>query len=224
MIARSHPDRFIYLGDVYEHGSAADFERAYRPSYGRLARITAPTPGNHDWGAHANGYGPYWRKARGGSIPTHYSFKLGGWQLLSLNSEEPHGAGSAQLRWLRSRLRGGGTCRLAFWHRPLRSKGMHGDQKDVQPFWDALRGRATIVLNGHDHDMQRFDPRDGITQFVSGAGGHGLYQLGDDPALAFGNDTDFGALRLKLRGGVARYSFLSAKGKTLDSGSLACRP
>jgi 3-phytase len=225
-IKATRPHRLLYLGDVYPEGSAADFSERYAPVYGRLASITAPTPGNHDWPRHEEGYDRYWKRVTGKKPPPYYSFTAGGWQLLSLNSEAPHGPLSAQLSWLRTKLRRPGTCRLAFWHRPRFSAGTgHGDQEDVAPLWDALRQRAAIVVNAHDHDMQRLRPRDGITQFVSGAGGHSRYEIDFGyPGLAFGNDGDSGALRLELRRGVARYAFVTAEGRTLDSGSVSCRP
>jgi hypothetical protein len=223
-IAASRFDRLLYLGDVYEHGTAADFRRRYAPTYGRFAARTAPTPGNHDWRNHATGYDPYWRRALGAPLPHWYTFGAGGWQILSLDSEAPHVRGSPQERWLRARLRGGGTCRIAFWHRPRFSAGTHhGDQRDMAPLWDDLRGRAVIAIAGHEHDMQRLRPVDGITQFVSGAGGADRYRLRRDPRLAFGNDTSYGALRLDLRPGVATYAFVSAAGRVLDRGTIRCR-
>jgi hypothetical protein len=223
-IARGRPDRFVYLGDVYERGTPAEFANNYTPSYGRLARVTAPTPGNHDWPEHVRGYDAYWRRAIGKAPPAFYAFSVAGWRLLSLNSEVAHDLGSAQLRWLRRRLRGAGTCRIAFWHRPRFSAGTHGDQGDMQPVWDALRGHARIVLNGHDHDMQRFRSRDGIVGFVSGAGGRSHYPLDRrHPGLVFGDDRDWGALRLELRPGRARFAFITAGGRTLDSGTIGCR-
>jgi hypothetical protein len=224
-IRRSRPQRFLYLGDVYPNGSARDFARAYAPTYGRLGGATAPTPGNHDRGRARSGYFPYWRRVKGAPQPSYYSFRVGDWQILSLNSETAHGGGSAQLRWLRARLRGAGTCRLAFWHRPRFSAGtVHGDQPDVAPFWRALRGHARIVLNGHDHDSQRLRPVDGITEFVAGAGGHGRYPLDRSyRLLAFGDSSHYAALRLRLRPGLARYAFVTAGGHTLDSGQVRCR-
>ena len=95
----------------------------------------------------------------------------------------------------------------------------------MAPIWDALRGKAAIVVTGHEHSMQRLRPIDGITSFVSGAGGHGLYDLRrDDPRLAFGDDRHYGALRLRLRRGEARYAYVSSSGRVLDSGTLRCRP
>lgn len=225
-IATNPFDRFIYLGDVYERGTAKQFRENYAPSYGRLARRTAPTPGNHDWVNHERGYDPYWQRALGrGSTASWYAFSAGGWRIIGLNSETDHRPGSPQERWLRRQLSlRGGTCRIAFWHRPRYSAGRHGDQRDMEPIWNALRGRAAIVLNGHDHDLQRLRPIDGITTFVAGAGGRGSYSIDEsDRRVAFADDDHDGALRLRLRPGEAAYAFVSASGRVLDSGSLKCR-
>src|SRR4051794_22611598 len=224
-IRRSGADWFLYLGDVYERGTASEFRRNYVPVYGGLARITAPTPGNHDWPRHGSGYDPYWAHAKHGRRPpAYYAFRVAGWTLLSLNSEVGHRQHSRQLRWLRRQLRGSGTCRLAFWHRPRFSAGLvHGDQPDIAPLWNALRGHARIVVNGHEHDMQRLRPRDGITELVSGAGGHDLYRLGRRAALAFGDDSHYGALRIVLRPRAAQLAFVTAQGKRLDSPRVTCR-
>ena len=225
MIARDRPARFLYLGDVYPNGSAANFRGAYRPVYGALDRITAPTPGNHDWGQRESGYFPYWRRARGPGQAPWYRMSVGGWELLGLNSEAPHGPGSAQLRWLRRAVSTPGTCRLAFWHRPRFSAGrVHGDQPDVAPLWNALRGRARVVVNGHEHDMQRFKPREGLAEYVSGAGGHVRYALRRDSRLAFGRSDRDGALRIELRDGVARLEFRSVGGRVLDRSEARCEP
>ena len=225
-IAAGRPRRLLYLGDVYEDGSAADFRRRYDTVYGALTPITAPTPGNHDWPAHEEGYDPFWQARSGAPTPPWYAFRIGGWRILSLNSEAPHGRASEQLRWLRAELRRGvGTCTLAFWHRPRWSAGRHGDQPDVAPLWDALRGHATLVVSGHDHDLQRLRPRDGITQLVAGAGGRSRYGLDDgDARVAFGDDEHDGALRLRLRPGGARLAFVGVDGTVLDRARVACVP
>ncbi len=223
-IARARPSLFLYLGDVYQRGTGSEFRDHYATVYGVLAPRTAPTPGNHDWGHHTEGYDPYWKGVTGKSPPAYYSFTLAGWQFLSLNSEAPLGPGSAQLAWLERQVRGRGTCRIAFWHRPRFSAGAHGDQEDVAPLWDALHGHAALVLNGHDHDMQRLRPRDGMLELVSGAGGKSHYGVDRGySGLAFSNDTDNGAVRLALRAGQAAWSFVTADGRTLDSGSIRCR-
>jgi hypothetical protein len=93
----------------------------------------------------------------------------------------------------------------------------------MDPVWRALRGRAAIVLAGHEHDMQRFKPIDGITEFVSGAGGKSHYPIRGDRRLAFSDDTSDGALRLRLRRGLASYAFIAAGGRVLDQGRVSCR-
>ena len=224
LIQRSGVDRFLYLGDVYESGTASEFARNYAPTYGRLAARTAPTPGNHDWPRHREGYDPYWKKVTGRTTPSYYSFRAGGWRLISLNSESPHGSGSPQLKWLHKQLQGPGTCRLLFWHRPRFSAGKHGDQPDVQPFWDALAGHAALVVNGHDHNMQRLQPRGGTTELVVGSGGHSHYSLDRGYAgLAFHDTTHYGALRLRLRRGSAHFAFVATSGRRLDAGTVRCR-
>jgi hypothetical protein len=225
-IADSDPDRLLYLGDVYGDGTAEAFETQYEPTYGALATLTAPTPGNHDAPLAEQGYGPYWEEALGAPPPPYYAFGVSGWEVLSLNSEIDHEPGSPQLRWLHRRVAAGGDCRIAFWHRPRFSAGLdHGDQPDMDPVWDALRGHARIVLNGHEHDMQRFRPRGGITEFVSGAGGASLYRVDEsDPRLRFSNDSEYGALRLELSPQQARYSFVTVAGEVLDRGAVSCRP
>jgi predicted phosphodiesterase len=225
LIARGPVDAVIYLGDVYDEGTAEDFEENYDTTYGSLSRLTAPTSGNHDDNNEDEGYDPYWRRAHGERPPDWYTFEAGGWTILSLDSELDDDAASAQQRWLEDQLGSPGTCRIAFWHRPRFSAGTHhGDDEDMEPVWNALRGHAAIVLSGHEHDMQRFKPIDGITQFVSGAGGAELYSLDSDDRLAFGDDDSYGALRLDLRRGVARHAFVAADGRTLDSGTIRCRP
>ena len=222
-IASGPVDRLLYLGDVYDEGTAEEFADEYHTTYGRLAHVTAPTSGNHDSGNESTGYDPYWRGVHGVSPPDWYAFRAGGWTILAMDSQAAHGRGSAQQRWLQRRLRSPGTCRVAFWHRPRFSAGVrHGDQEDVAPLVEALRGRAAIVVAGHEHNMQRFEPIDGVTHFVSGAGGHGRYPLHDDPRLAFGDDRHFGALRLRLRPGIATHAFITADGETLDSGVIRC--
>jgi hypothetical protein len=224
MVAARRVDRLLYLGDVYDEGTREEFAENYATTYGRLAARTAPTPGNHDWPNYPTGYAPYWRRALGRAIGPWYAFRAGGWEILSLNSEGDHDRDSDQVRWLRARVRAPGTCRIAFWHRPRFSASVeHGDQDDVAPLWDALRGRAVIVLGGHDHDMQRLKPIDGITQFVSGAGGADRYAVRRDPRLAFAEDDAYGALRLDLRRGRATYAFVDERGRTLDRGAIRCR-
>lgn len=220
MIAKAEPDRLLYLGDIY--GPYAErFDSAYGAA--GLSDITLPTAGNHEWPSQRSEYLAYWREQRGRELPAYYSRRLGGWEVLSINTSEPLGRRSPQLGWLRRQLREPGTCRLAFMHVPPFSAGRHGDDADLRPIWEALTGRAALLVAAHDHSMQRLAARQGITTLISGAGGRALYPLDQqDPRLQFGNNTDYGALRLRLRPGVAEYQFRSLDGAELDSGRVRC--
>lgn len=223
-IVRADPRLFLYLGDVYETGTPEEFRIGYDPLYGALASRTAPTVGNHEFANRRRGYLPYWRSRTGGTLPPYYSFRVAGWTLISLNSEARHDAGSPQVRWLRRQLRNPGTCRIAFWHRPRYSAGIHGDQQDVAPLWDALRGHARLVLSGHDHDSQRIARIDGMTQIVAGGGGHSIYPLRPlYSRLAFGDARKPAALWMVLRPGVAELSFRRANGRVIDRARAHCR-
>jgi len=109
-------------------------------------------------------------------------------------------------------------------HRPRLSAGKHGDE-DMAPLWDALRGHAVLVVNGHDHNVQRFAPTNGITQIIAGAGGANHYALRRGaPGLEMANDSEVAGLRLKLRSGRADYAVVTSEGRTLDMGRIACHP
>jgi hypothetical protein len=223
-VAKDDPTRVLYLGDVYDRGTPAEFRTNMDGVYGSLVRRMLPTPGNHDWPLHREGYDPYWKRVTGKSTAHWYAVDIAGWKVLSLNSEGPHAAGSPQVRWLEDQLRGSSTCRLAFWHRPRFSAGRHGDQPDVQPLWSVVRGRAALVLNGHDHDLQRFRPVRGTVEIVSGAGGHEHYPVDEsDGRLAFSDDTRDGAARITLRPGSATVDLVTTAGRLLDRTRVACR-
>lgn len=225
MVGAQRVDRFLYLGDVYEAGTADEFQANYDPPYRRFDAVTAPTIGNHEWPNIATGYVPYWTAARGTPPPLWYAFAVSGWQLISLNSNSPTSPG--QLSWLSSEIRKTpryGNCRLAFMHHPVYSAGLHGDLSSLQGIFGELRGHASILLAGHDHDMQRLHPVDGITPLVDGAGGNELYPVDrTDSRLAFADDTHHGALRLKLRPGRAVLTFIAEDGTALDRSVVNCR-
>jgi hypothetical protein len=226
LVRRGDPDRFLYLGDVYETGTARDFRRWYHPRFGRLAHITSPTIGNHEWNNRRSGYFPYWRARKGRRLPPWFRTEVAGWEILSLNSQARHGPRSAQVHWLESALDGAiGNCRIAFWHRPRYSAGAYGLAPDLNPFWARLAGHAKIVLNGHDHNLQRHRPQRGISEYVVGAGGRGRYTLHDGtPSLAWGRDDVDGALRMVLKPGHALLEFRAPSGRLLDRSRVACSP
>jgi hypothetical protein len=225
MIARSDPDRFLYLGDVYPQGTPEDFAERYKPSYGRLAAITAPTVGDHEVGNRLVGYDPYWRAVHGRTPPSYYAFRIAGWEIISLNSEIDHDPGSPQIAWLKRELRGPRNCRIAFWHRPRFNAGTdHGPYGDVAGFWKVLQGKTRIVINADEHNMQRQAPKQGIVQFITGGGGDEQYGLDRSyPGLRFGYNRTPGALRLRLSPGRARFAFVALGGRVLDSGTVRCK-
>jgi hypothetical protein len=223
-IQADHPDAFLYLGDVYPEGTATDFAQRYQPVYGALKPITWPTFGNHDWTNRFKGYFPYWGARVGGK--SWYRVRIGGWDVLSLNSEARHDARSPQIRWLNKLVsRSRGTCRLAFWHRERYSAGtVHGPSKDVAPLWNALRRHARLVVNSHDHVMLRYLLRDGLTELVSGAGGDTLYATRPNSQVVFTGTGIQGALRLVLSRGKASVEFRSVTGQVLDRSTAHCQP
>ena len=220
-------DHFLYLGDVYESGTADEFANWYHPSFGRFKAKSSPTVGNHEWANRAVGYDPYWgtlapQQAGGGH---YYSFDFGGWHFISLSTEEPADAGSPQLAWLQGDLAANpGECTVGFMHRPRYSAGFSQDDPAWEPIWSALAGAGAIaVLSGHDHDYQRFNPNRGLVQFVIGSGGRELRPVNfSDPDLAAYNDTAFGALRMTLTPSRLDFAFVPTTGPALDSGSLPC--
>lgn len=227
MLEHRRLQRFLYLGDVYEAGTAGDFDLNYRPTFGRLASRTAPTPGNHEWPNRSIGYRPYWRGVHGAKPPDYYALSIGGWQLLSLNSETNHRRGSPQVSWLRrkiARTPGFGTCRIAFWHEPRFSVVGHAPAPDIAPLWSALRGHARLILNGHSHNYQRFLPRHGLTEVIAGTGGRRIYGEpvpAGHPGLARAHFR-YGAIRLRLRRGLADLAFIAVGGRTLDRNRVPC--
>jgi hypothetical protein len=225
LVRRGKPDRFLYLGDVYETGTPADFRRWYHPRFGALAHITEPTIGNHEWANRFSGYYRYWAGRKGHKQPPWSKIQIAGWEILDLNSQAPHRTGSPQVLWLEQALTGPGDCRIAFWHRPRYSEGAYGGAPDLNPFWNRLAGHARVVLSGHDHNLQRHSPQHGITQYVVGAGGRPRYKLHRGPStMVWGRDDVNGALRMVLTPGRALLEFRAPGGRVLDRSRQTCSP
>ena len=235
------PGTIALLGDIaYELSSATDFAQCYDPAWGGFKSRTRPAPGNHEYGTPgAAGYFGYFGTLAGVGTQGYYSYNLGAWHVVVLNSNcLPAGgcvAGSPQERWLRNDLRrNGAKCTLAYWHHPRFSSGLHGDDPTMAPLWQALYDdRAELVLSGHDHDYERFmpqtadgrlDAKRGIREIVVGTGGRSLYPLvRNAPNTWIGNDQTYGVLRLTLARGRYSFRFLPVRGGTFtDSGSFRC--
>jgi Calcineurin-like phosphoesterase len=222
--------------DQYPSGALADFNAYYDPTWGRVKAKTYPTPGNHEYQTSgAAGYFSYFGDRAGPTGRGYYSFNVGSWHLISLNSEISAAAGSAQETWLKADLAANPQrCTLAYWHKPLFSSGPHGNNASVKPLWDVLYAAdAEVVLVGHDHDYERFAPQTpsgsadatrGIREFVVGTGGKEHYSISSTKPNSQVHNTDtFGVLRLTLHPDSYDWKFLPEAGKTFtDSGTGSC--
>jgi hypothetical protein len=237
LISSMNPNLFLYLGDVYEKGSVAEFFNWYAPStfFGRFKSITNPTVGNHDYGmGNAVAYFDYWD-----NVPNYYSVNTGGWHIISLNSYSQFidvGPTSPEYQWLQQDLAANpNPCTIAFFHHPYQSIGPEGGRPVLVDLWNLMAQYGVdIVLNGHDHEYQRWVPMGnngvpspiGITQFIVGTGGHSIQTIvSADPRVAFAYDTApaaYGALKLQLYPYTAIYSYMSMNGSVLDSGLIQC--
>jgi calcineurin-like phosphoesterase family protein len=226
------------LGDnVYPDGTASQFANCYAPTWGRHKARTRPSPGNHDYHTSgASAYYSYFGANAGPSGRGYYSYDLGSWHIVSLNSNVSMSTGSAQEQWLRADLAASTKqCTLAYWHHPRFSSGTnHGNFSAAQPIWQALYDyNADVVLSGHEHNYERFapqtatgsaDPVRGIREFVVGTGGVGHYT--GHTAIANSqvfNGTTFGVLKLTLAASSYSWQFLPVAGQSFtDSGTGLC--
>ncbi len=225
----------LMLGDAqYPDGTLADFQASYHPTWGRLKPRTRPVPGNHEYQTPgARGYYDYFGSRAGDPSKGYYSFDLGTWHVIALNSEKDTAATGAQVSWLKADLEAHpNRCTLAFYHRPRWSGGSHGDSTAVAPFVRALYDAdADLILNGHEHDYERLHPlnpagvRDdlrGVTQIVSGLGGKDTRRITPRSTTAASDASSFGYTRLVLRRGYAEVSYRAAVGTYTDSTTVTC--
>lgn len=248
LAASQKPDDVLALGDnQYNHGAFSEYESAgaYNDTWGMFNPIVHPVPGNHEYDTSgAAGYFQYFgdNGVTTGAPGGYYSFNIGSWHVIALNSDctdsgcSDSVAGttsSAQVAWLQADLAANKSqCVLAYWHHPLFSSGNLGDSPGVAPLWTALyNAHADVVLNGHDHVYERFVQQDpngnattgGIREFVAGTGGESLFALSNPPAtLQAWDDKDFGVLALTLHASSYDWKFENTSGAVVDSGSTAC--
>jgi hypothetical protein len=185
----ARPDARVFTaGDnAYPDGSASDFTNKYEPAWGPFKNRTSPSPGNHDY--HTSGASAY--KNYFGSVaglrsvdPTYYAYTLGAWRVYALDSNISMASGSAQYNFVQNDLASNGArCELAYWHHPIASSGQHGNEEVARPIFalfDAQGG--DLVLNGHDHNYERFTKinssgqpsASGVRQIIVGTGGTSL--------------------------------------------------
>ena len=224
------------------NGSDQDFNNCYAPTWGRFKDRTRPAPGNHEYhSTGASGYVRYFGAVAGDPVKAYYSYDLGQWHIIALNSECAAVGGctaaSEQGKWLQQDLKNRvAGCTLAYFHKPLFSSGLaHGNDVEVKPLWEILyHAGADIVINGHDHDYERFglqdpsgkaDPQHGIREFVVGTGGKNSHRIfASLVANSESHQADtFGVLKLTLHPKSYDWQFVPEEGKTFsDSGSGKC--
>lgn len=235
------PGTVMAVGDLaYPDGTKENFD-CYDRTWGRVKDRTRPAPGNHEFhSAGASFYFQYFGPASGDPKDGFYSYDLGTWHIIVLNSEcvEVGGceAGSREEKWLRADLAAHPVaCTLAYFHKPLFSSGgAHGDDLALKPFWQTLYdANADVVISGHDHDYERFAPQTpngfedrsrGIREFVVGTGGKNHRPFGEPHRNSEVRDASaFGVLKLTLKPDSYDWKFIPEAGKTFtDSGTGYC--
>jgi hypothetical protein len=250
-----HPDAVLPLGDdQYELGSLSDFQNVYGPTWGRMNAIAHPVPGNHEYGyigtdiqpTGGTGYFTYFGDISHPQQPgcstlctSWYSWNIGSWHMIALDSQcgVVHGCnpGNVQYQWLQSDLaaNSGARCTLAYWHIPLFSSSQD-HQPDMQSIYNLLVTKgADVVLNGHAHFYERFNPQDGAghpdpnspAEFIVGSGGRNFFSIRDTPSAnsAIGIANTFGVLQMTLSDGSYSWRFVpSNTGGLTDGGTGNC--
>jgi len=235
------PGTVVAIGDLaYPDGSKENFD-CYDKTWGRVKNRTRPAVGNHEFHSKdAAYYFQYFGGQAGDYRDGFYSYDLGAWHIIVINSEcvqvDGCEAGSRQEKWLRADLAShSNACTLAYFHKPLFSSGAaHGDDPTLRPIYQALYdANADVILAGHDHDYERFAPQDangkadpvrGIREFVVGTGGKGHRLFAEPhPNSEVRDNTAFGVLKLTLHAKSYDWQFIPEAGKTfVDSGSGTC--
>jgi hypothetical protein len=235
------PGTVFTTGDnVYMTGTRAQFQKCYGPSWGRFRNRTYPAIGNHDAiTLDGQPYFAYFGAAAGPPYDGWYSYQAGTWHIIVLNSNCQSvggcGEGSRELSWLKADLAAHpDLCTLAIWHHPRFSSGEHGSDRITDPFWRVLfDAHAELILNGHEHDYERFapqtpaglaDPVDGIREIVIGTGGKSLRLFNRIVANSEVRDaSSYGVLRLDLAPGKYSWRFVGTSARAFsDSGTTAC--
>ena len=220
--------------NVYLHGSAQEFSECYDPTWGRHKGRTHPQAGNHDYESPgAAPYFAYFGASAGTAGLGYYSFSVGAWHVVSLNSNIPADEASAQMAWLKSDLAGNPSkCVAAIWHYPLFSSGPNAIEPVMRDVWRTLeQAGAEFVVNGHDHIYERFAPQDingrpmpsGIREFIVGTGGAQHYAVGPIMPNSQVQASVWGVIKFTLRPDGYDWEFVPVAGETFrDSGSDLC--
>jgi hypothetical protein len=235
------PGQVFTAGDnAYDSGSAQEFADCYDPTWGQFKDRTRPALGNNDaLTRDAQGYFEYFGAAAGPAPGGWYSYDLGAWHIIVLNSNCPGQGGcsvdSDQGKWLTQDVSADhALCTAAIWHAPRFSSGSeHGNDPAMGPFWDLLYAKGVdVVINGHDHDYERFTPQNpsagrddsrGIVEFVVGTGGAALRIFdAPKPNSLIRSNLAHGVLRLILHKGGYDFEFITVGAAFGDRGSGDC--
>ncbi len=238
LIASWNPNLFFYLGDIYERGTPSEIYNWYGSSsfFGRFKSITDPTVGNHDYMTGSDwAYRYYWN-----NVPDYYSFNANGWHFISLDSNILHtqtSTTSPEYLWLQQDLTANTSkCTAVYYHHPYLSIGKEGGTPQLINIWQLMaQHHVTLILNGHDHEYQRWVPLDGngnpsatgMTEIITGTGGHSItpFVTSDSRVAAkySAGTATYGALRLVLNPTSANFSFITTGGTVIDSGTVTCK-
>lgn len=227
----------LAVGDlVYPYGELKGFHKCYGPTWGRHRGQTYPVPGNHEYVKDAaKGYFEYWKERAMPAGKSYYSFDLGAWHVVALDSNLIADANADQERWLRTDLaESKSRCVLGFWHHTTFSSGWHGQTPETLPLFRAMYDAgATILITGHDHHYERFAPQNpdgkadngrGIRVFVAGTGGAKLHNIAFRKPNSETYSADiWGILKLTLRPDSYDWEFMpAAQTEFRDAGHGTC--
>src|SRR5687768_12834480 len=215
------PGTVFTAGDnVYPSGTAERYARCYGPSWGRHLARTRPIPGNHDYrNRDGAAYYAYFGERAGSAGVGYYSFALGDWLIVMLNTNIGIDARSSQLRWLRDQLASrAGRCEIVVTHHPRFSSGPHGSNRSMSAMWQVLYASGVeMMVSGHDHIYERFAPMNasgtvdeqrGVRQLVVGTGGFKPYEPRDRQPNSQRLATTVGVIKLSLGDRVYQWEFV----------------
>lgn len=239
-VLREYPHAAVFTaGDnAYGEGTRAQFKNCFGPTWGKFKDRIHPAIGNHEYLTDQGApYFEYFGEAAGAPGEGFYSYDLGDWHILVMNSNCDYiacGPNSRQVAWMTEDLKANPTqCSLAVWHHPRFSSGLAGDSGIINPFWrTAIDLGVDVIVSGHDHDYERFDPMDalgnadpnGARLFVVGAGGGELRGWGEiKPNSVVRYNGDHGVISFVLYPNRYEWTFHPAEDLALtDSGSADC--
>ena len=226
----------LTIGDnVYKDGTLTEFMTCYDKTWGSFKSRTYPSPGNHEYHTEsASGYYQYFQDSAVQNATGYYSFNVNSWHIISLNSNLKNSEHQAQLNWLKADLEENKErCSFAYWHHPVFSSGEHGNNPQMLDAFKLLyQAKVSLVLNGHDHNYERFNKLDpdgnlelsnGIVEIVIGTGDAHLRPIAKPMANSVVFDSNnYGVLKLVLSSKNIEFSFIPLSGKLSDKGTVHC--